>query len=127
MDCPRAPAPALLVAVDQFNAGRYFACHETLEELWLGEPGRLRHYYQGILQVAAGLYHLQRENTRGATLLLDKGAGLLRPFAPICLGIDVAALIAETQRVLTALEARGSAQTLTLAEGLLPQIRLLGE
>ena len=80
MSCSRSPSPTLLAAVRQFNEGRYFACHETLEELWIAEPGELRRLYQGMLQVGVGLHHLQQGNERGALSLLDKGTQLLRLF-----------------------------------------------
>ncbi|MBH8601764.1 DUF309 domain-containing protein [Thermoactinomyces sp. CICC 23799] len=47
----------------------YYVCHDVLEELWL-EEGR-EPYYQGLLQVAVGLYHLQNDNRNGALKLLS--------------------------------------------------------
>jgi uncharacterized protein len=46
----------------------YYVCHDVLEELWL-EEGR-EPFYQGLLQVAVGLYHLQNDNRNGALKLL---------------------------------------------------------
>jgi hypothetical protein len=123
-DCP--PSPELLVGVRQFNAGEYFACHETLEELWLAEPGGLRRLYQGILQVGVGLYHLQLGNEQGALILLARGTGLLRPFAPCCLGLDVAALVGGAEEVLRTLQSLGLARTQALGTELFPVIRWVG-
>lgn len=124
--CDRHPSPELLVGVRQFNDGEYFACHETLEELWLAEGGELRGFFQGVLQVGVGLYHLQRGNERGALLLLARGTELLRPFSPECLGIDVAGLVGGAEKVLTTLEILGLEGTQALARGLFPQIRWVG-
>lgn len=119
----REPLPALISAVQQFNAGEYFVCHETLEDLWLDEKGQLRSFYQGILQIGAGLYHLQRGNERGALILLARGRMLLAPFSPACLGIDVTSLVRETQRVEAALRTRGLPATQRASSRLFPHIR----
>jgi hypothetical protein len=125
-DCTRPPSPALLAAVRQFNSGEYFVCHETLEELWLAEGAAIRRLYQGILQVGVGLYHLQRGNEPGAVVLLGRGADLLRPFFPLCLGIDVAALAQGAETVLSTLKSLGLERTQAQAAALFPRIRLVG-
>lgn len=62
-------------AVDLFNAGEYFDCHEVIEvKLWRDcSPGPRREFYQGVLQVAVGLLHCQRQNWTGAKNLLQAG------------------------------------------------------
>src|SRR4051812_18903953 len=84
------PPAALRAGIEQFNRGEYFECHETLKALWLAEPTPLRRLYQGILQVGVALHHLRAGNYRGASGLLARGIGYLEPFAPRCLGVDVA-------------------------------------
>lgn len=121
----REPSPALINAVQQFNAGEYFACHETLEELWLAENGELRSFYQGILQVGVGLYHLQRGNERGALILLARGRGLLARFSPTCVGIDVATLARETEMVEASLRVHGLQATQKASSHLFPRIRMV--
>lgn len=93
--CGDPPSPTLLQGIRQFNRRQFFEQHETLELLWRAEPGPLRDLYKGILQVGVGFYHLQRGNYIGAAHLLERGLARLPPFAPACLGIDVARLIAE--------------------------------
>jgi len=119
------PPPELLTAIGQFNAGEYYACHETLEELWLGERSDIRRLYQGILQIGVGLYHLQRRNEAGARNLLRRGKGLLRPFAPEFLGIDLASLIRESGNLLRILESAGLEKTLDQVAAIRPRIRLI--
>ncbi|MCL6609076.1 MAG: DUF309 domain-containing protein, partial [Geminicoccaceae bacterium] len=55
-DCSGPPPPQLVQGVDEFNRGAYFACHETLEELWKHERAPVRDLYQGIIQLAVGYY-----------------------------------------------------------------------
>ena len=105
--CPEAPPPGLLAGIAQFNAGEYWACHETLEDLWRPEPDHIRYLYQGLLQVGVGFYHLRRGNYRGAVNKLTGGLAYLAPSAPECLGVDVARLRAEAGAVLAAVRALG--------------------
>ena len=63
--------------------------------LWRDTAAPVRHLYHGILQVGVGFHHWRRGNFHGASVLLEEGIERLRPFAPTCQTIDVAALIAD--------------------------------
>ena len=77
-------------AMRLFDAGDYFECHEVLEELWRDEPTSLRLFYQGLLQVAVGCYHLTvRHNRRGALSKLQAGLEKLRQFPAVMHLVDV--------------------------------------
>jgi hypothetical protein len=48
-----------------FDAGFYFACHEYFETLW-GRTGDVASdFYQGLIQVAVAMHHLESHNVRG--------------------------------------------------------------
>jgi predicted metal-dependent hydrolase len=86
MDLP----PRFYDAMSLLNAGDYFECHEVLEELWREEPTSLRLFYQGILQIAVGCYHLTvRHNRRGALSKLQAGLEKLRQFPAVMHLVDV--------------------------------------
>src|SRR4051812_6131851 len=93
-ECDKSPPRLLLKAVGEFNRGEWFECHETLEDLWIGETGELRDLYQGIIQIAVGMHHWRNGNYGGAASLLDGGVGYLRRVSSICMRIDVSGLIA---------------------------------
>ncbi len=99
--CDGPPPERLLTGIAQFNRGDYWECHETLEELWRHEPDPVRYLYQGILLVGVGLYHLRRGNERGALSKLRAGLDLLAPYTPACLGVDVAVLRRDVERVIS--------------------------
>jgi predicted metal-dependent hydrolase len=124
--CGEAPPPGLLAGIAQFNAGAYWECHETLEELWRVEPDPVRYLYQGILQVGVGFYHLRRGNYRGAVNKLTGGLAYLAPSAPACLGVDVARLRAEAGAVLAAVSALGPARLAEYDASDLPRVWLVG-
>ncbi|MBA4602268.1 DUF309 domain-containing protein [Thermoactinomyces mirandus] len=81
----------------------YYKCHDVLEELWL-EEGR-EAYYQGLLQVAVGLYHLQNGNRNGAVKLLTSALVKLEPYpADKWMGLDLARLKQDVQQYLIRLK-----------------------
>jgi predicted metal-dependent hydrolase len=93
---------AVLVAtltkgMEEFNTGRFFECHETLEDIWRAERRPLRQFYKGVIQVAAGFHHLGRNNYKGTVNKLESGTRYLEPFQPRYLGVDVQRLIEEAR------------------------------
>ncbi|MDQ2674175.1 MAG: DUF309 domain-containing protein, partial [Chloroflexota bacterium] len=60
--------------VAHFNGVRYWHAHESWETVWRAAPEEERDFYQGLIQLAAGLLHLQRRNRRGATNKLREGS-----------------------------------------------------
>ena len=87
-----------------FNGVRYWHAHEAWETLWRAASDDERGFYQGLIQVAAGLLHLQRRNMRGARTKLAEGLEKLSPYQPAHQGIFVNELIGEARRLLDDLE-----------------------
>lgn len=94
-------------AVALFNQARYWHAHEGWETLWRAADEKDRNFYQGLIQIAAGLLHLQRRNSRGATNKLSEGIEKLRPYEPKYRGIVVDELVARADRILGDLQAGG--------------------
>lgn len=93
--------------VTEFNQGEFYACHDTLEALWMEAIEPEKTFYQGVLQIAVGLYHLSHKNWRGAVILLGEGVGRLAYYQPFYWGIDVHHLILESRDLLQALQLAG--------------------
>jgi hypothetical protein len=90
----REPAGALAEAQRLLDAGRPFHAHEVLEDAWKSAPEDERQLWRGLAQLAVGLTHAARGNARGATTLLERGAGNLRPYAAAPPhGVDVPGLV----------------------------------
>jgi uncharacterized protein len=86
-----------------FNGVRYWHAHEAWETLWRAAPDEDRDFYQGLIQIAAGLLHLQRRNLRGARNKLAEGLAKLRPYEPAYHGVFVNELIGQATRLLAEL------------------------
>jgi uncharacterized protein len=90
--------------VEQFNTGQFYACHDTLEALWIEAVEPDKSFYQAILQVAVALYHLGNGNLRGATILLGEGTNRLRRYPEVFGGIDVDEFLYQSVALLKVLQ-----------------------
>ena len=123
LKCDEAPPGQFLLAVRQFNSREWYECHETIEDLWLGETGEMRDFLQGTLQISVALLHWRNGNLGGAVSLLASGINYLKRVPDVCLWVDVPALIADSERVWTALEKLGKDRMESLESALIPRIK----
>jgi len=94
--------------IAEFNSKEFYACHDTLEALWMeaGEPEK--RFYQGILQISVALYHLGNQNWRGAVILLGEGINRLSYYQPSYAGIAVEDFLQQSAKLLNVLQQAGS-------------------
>ena len=90
--------------VEQFNSGQFYACHDTLEALWIEALEPDKTFYQGILQIAVALYHLGNKNVRGGAILLGEGSNRLRRYPSTYAGIDVNQLLHQSKALLSVVQ-----------------------
>ena len=69
--------PRFQQGVELFNAGQWYEAHDVLEDLWHETADPARRVLQGLIQVSVAQVHLDRGNTKGATILLGEGLGRL--------------------------------------------------
>jgi hypothetical protein len=97
--------PRLLKGVREFNLGRYFECHETLEEIWMEDNSESRRFIQGLIQIASGYLKWEGQVPRGAIKLWRAGLEKIAPYAPRHMRIDLGEFIFHVRADLTAVEA----------------------
>jgi uncharacterized protein len=122
-------------AIEQFNQQEFYACHDTLEAIWMDAMHPEKTFYQGILQIAVGLYHLSHANWRGAVILLGEGIGRLRDFQPHYESIDVERLIQDSATLLKSLQISGAEAIETITQEIrenrselqIPKIQIISE
>jgi uncharacterized protein len=125
--------PAWLQGIDEFNSREYYACHDTLEALWMDSIDPDKKFYQGVLQIAVACYHLHNRNWRGAVTLLGEGIGRLPYYQPVYAGIDVTKLIQDSRNLLTTLQSIGAegiedfVDRLAQDSSVLPIVNLVGD
>lgn len=97
----RSPGETLAEAQRLLDEGMPFHAHEVLEDAWKSTdvPGE-RALWRGMAQLAVGLTHAARGNTRGAVALLQRAAEVIAPYRehpPY--GIDAGGLAVWARRV----------------------------
>ncbi len=105
-------------AVEQFNQQDFYACHDTLESLWMEAAEPEKKFYQGILQIAVALYHLSNHNWKGAAILLGEGISRLKPYQPTYFEINLEQLLQTSGQILGTVQEFGPENVVKLAEEL---------
>jgi uncharacterized protein len=91
--------------IELFNEGRYWDAHEAWEEAWMPDRhGPDRGFYKGLIQIAAGNFHYQRRNRRGARNKWRSGTDYLRPYLPSHHRLRLSPLVARVDELLLTLE-----------------------
>lgn len=86
------------LAIEHFNAGRFFQAHEAWETCWKQSKGSEdEEFFKGLSQLGAGYTHYLRKNPHGARTLMERGLRRVLPHAPKHHGIDIEALAAEVR------------------------------
>ena len=106
-----AASPEFERGIAEFNQQQFYACHDTLEAIWVDAPEADKRFYQGILQVAVGCYHLSNDNLRGAIILLGEAVKRLCDYQPDYEGVDVEQLLEQAINLLQALQQLKPEQT----------------
>ena len=99
------PPPELRHAVEQFNRGEFWECHETLEDVWRETPYPFRLFYHAVIKTAVGFHHLSVHNRHGARVKLRDGVELLGLFQPEWMGVRTDLLLTDTTEWLSLVEA----------------------
>ncbi len=92
---PRTPDEALTEAQQLLEQGMPFHAHEVLEDAWKASPPQEQPMWKGLAQLAVGITHLARGNSKGGARLVLRGAEGIEPYRddpPH--GVDVAGVVA---------------------------------
>ncbi len=102
--------PQFWQGVEEFNQGQYYACHDTLEALWMEATDPPKSLYQGILQISVACYHLGTRNWQGAVTLLGEGISRLQFYEPEFSGLDIEQFVDLSANLLECLQEHGPEQ-----------------
>ena len=97
--------PLYVRGIELYRTGRFFECHEVLEELWTPMRGPHRLFLQALIHFAVAFYHQQRCNPLGAERQLRKALRKLERYLPMYEGVDTATLHREGQECLRRIQA----------------------
>jgi hypothetical protein len=115
-DLDLTPAEAVQLAQRLIDDGRPFHAHEVLEATWKSSPADERALWKGLAQIAVGLTHARRGNSKGAVTLLRRGTAAVAGYAgePGALasgyqltGLDLEAILTAANGLADLIAARG--------------------
>jgi hypothetical protein len=115
-DLDLTPAEAVKLAQRLIDDGRPFHAHEVLEATWKSSPADERGLWKGLAQIAVGLTHARRGNSKGAVTLLRRGAAAVAPSAGgqgartsgyQLTGLDLEAILTSASELADLISARG--------------------
>ena len=82
----------------KFNNRDFYDCHDILEDVWFDVRGSSRRFYQGLIHLAVGFYHiLEKDNPKGALSQLNKGITKLSNYLPEFQGVELKHLLLEVK------------------------------
>lgn len=105
--------------IDLFNNHSFYECHDVLEDVWFDVRGSSRRFYQGLIHLAVGFYHITvRENPKGAISQLGKGIEKLSGFKPAFQGVELNKLLIDIEKCIEEVKKvnRGSFDKETIPE-----------
>ena len=97
MSEPGFDDPRVQQAIDLFNTGQYFPCHDVFEDYWSELTCAEKSLFQGLIQAAVALFHFEEGNLGGALRMYNSSRMRLLGFRDGAAGIDVARLLRDMQ------------------------------
>lgn len=103
LDLP--PAETVVYAQELLDKGMAFHAHEVFEAAWKNRPPDERVLWQSLAQLAVGITHVQRGNTKGALGVLSRARAGLADGGLAPHGVDVRGLADYAETLIDDLEA----------------------
>lgn len=94
----------IIEGINLFNNKDFFAAHDFFEELWIEADYKDRLFYQGMVQVSVGSFHLISGNYKGALSQFNKGTSKLENYVTSYKGVNVSKLIFDIYPLINDLE-----------------------
>jgi predicted metal-dependent hydrolase len=114
-----------LEGINRFNEGNFYECHDILEDVWFDVRSENRRFYQGLIHLAVGFYHItEKQNPDGALLQLKKGVQKLTPYLPGYEGIDLKNLLKGIQNCIQQIEKLKDGKVERFDVGKIPKIHV---
>jgi predicted metal-dependent hydrolase len=106
-----------------FNEHSFYKCHDVLQDVWFDVRGSSRRFYQGLIHLAVGFYHiLERENPKGAVSQLSKGVEKLSDYKPQFQGVELEILLRKIEICVEEVKSPGKNNIGDFDTALIPKI-----
>src|SRR5437899_979453 len=94
-----------LEGINKFNTGNFYKSHDILEDVWFDIRDENRSFYQGLIHLAVGFYHIsEKQNPAGSLLQLIKGVQKLSAYLPKYEGVELKNLLINVKKCINQIE-----------------------
>ena len=83
-----------------FNDCDFFSAHDFFEDIWMEADRDEKEFFQGLVQVSVGCYHLICGNLKGAKSQLTKGKTKLTKFEPNFYEVNLISLNKKVEKLI---------------------------
>lgn len=90
--------------VKLFNNCQFFEAHDFFEELWKVAESKNRLFFQAMVQVSVGSYHLVNRNYKGAISQFKKAEKKFFNYNPVYFEVDIDDILNKISAILQILE-----------------------
>jgi uncharacterized protein len=87
-----------------FNNCQFFEAHDFFEELWKVADSKDRKFFQAMVQVSVGAYHLVNRNYRGSISQFNKAEKKFLNYKPVYFEVDIDDILMKISAILQILE-----------------------
>ncbi|WKZ70405.1 MAG: DUF309 domain-containing protein [Melioribacteraceae bacterium] len=108
--------------VKLFNEHDFFAAHDFFENLWMNAESSDRLFFQGMVQISVGGYHLLNQNYKGSLSQYKKGTEKLTNYLPDYKGIQLDILLQKIDNIIQDLEIYFSQGKIEITSNKIPKI-----
>lgn len=109
--------------IRKFNDGQFYECHDILEDVWFEIRGSSRRFYQGLIHLAVGFYHLtHRKNLNGTLSQLNKGINKLSEYSPEFQGVEIENLLKRVSHCVRDIEQMNEGKKIEFDSKKIPKI-----
>lgn len=112
------------VGIRLFNNADFFSAHDYFEDMWNESNREDRMFFQGLVQISVGCYHLICKNYKGALSQLEKGTSKLKNYLPSYYYIDLEHLIDKIESLISELKEFSTFQLTEVDLKKIPSIKL---
>ena len=108
--------------VNLFNEQDFFAAHDFFENLWMNAASNDRLFFQGMVQISVGGYHLLNKNFKGSLSQYKKGTEKLTNYLPNYKGIKLDILLQKINTIIEDLEFYFTQENMKIISNNIPKI-----
>ena len=110
--------------ISLFNESDFFSAHDFFEDCWIECDREERLFFQGLVQISVGCYHLLNQNYKGCLSQFKKGTTKLKNFRPTHRNINLEKLVNEIESLIKIVNMNSSQEDPNRFLAIIPKLEI---